>query len=187
MTDFQINDFVIPKDTKDLFKNLTGFSNIKSLFRYGYELEIEEENLLPHRVACIYKPNNYTRKNYLILDNGNISYPILLESSNAKLVFRSEFKVGDQVQLTKTPEIGPHKAPGWQGSKHFLKKGSKAIIHSIEYNGHYNRYSYQLIFNDESWIDLAGFVRPIKEKDKHVYNFSENYIEKITTNTIRGI
>ena len=42
----------------------------------------------------------------------------------------AKFKEGDNVQLAVTPRPFPS---GWNSGKHFIKKGAKATVHSIDY------------------------------------------------------
>jgi len=62
----------------------------------------------------------------------------------------SPFKEGDRVRLVKTPHISPYERHGWMGAKHYLVKGSRAVVREVSiYSG---SYSYAVSFPDESWI-----------------------------------
>jgi hypothetical protein len=81
------------------------------------------------------------------------------------------YKIGDRVQLKSTCKIPD--SSGWYTSRHFLTKGSKAIVRDRGYSD--GQFSFFLEFDDESWIDEKGNVRPVISK--HVFGFGEHSIE----------
>ena len=83
------------------------------------------------------------------------------------------YKVGDRVQLKNTPDI--HEGSGWQGSKQFLVKGAIATVQSCDYCK--GLFVFQLVFDNESWIDMHGQIH--QSDTKHTYLFSENWIEEV--------
>ena len=82
------------------------------------------------------------------------------------------YEVGDHVELLKDVPC----AGGWLACKHFLIRGAKGTIHA---RGYYDgKFSFDVIFDDESWIDDKGEVRPI-ETNKHTFSINETYFRKI--------
>lgn len=83
------------------------------------------------------------------------------------------FQAGDKIKLTRN-----HPCPGaWVNSKHFLIKGGKGVIDSIQYYNERGFYA-DVVFDKESWIDEKGKVRPIS--DKHTYAMDFKYLKKAT-------
>jgi hypothetical protein len=82
------------------------------------------------------------------------------------------FKVGDRVQLKKAPKID--KGSGWSGSQHFLVEGAKATVKSCDW--HKNQFVFTLEFDNESWIDSTGKIRPVTPEHRHVFGFGEGWI-----------
>jgi len=82
------------------------------------------------------------------------------------------YKVGDRVQLKETPDIP--KGSGWYGSRHFLIKGAIATVKALEYRD--DLFCFGLEFDDETWIDMHGEVKPVSAK--HLFYLSENWIEE---------
>lgn len=87
------------------------------------------------------------------------------------------FKVGDTVLLSKTPYIDPDS--GWYHCRHFLVSGSKATIKKIEVNVLKNDLSYDLEFENESFIDRNGDIIPIDLERRHTFCFGGTYFVKI--------
>lgn len=96
------------------------------------------------------------------------------------------FKAGDRVHLAKTPDINPETSWGWMGSKHFLVKGAKGKVTSVDFDADTKKFTALVMFDDESWVPdndygpgkRKGVPVPIEEKDRHVYYFSEDWICK---------
>lgn len=80
------------------------------------------------------------------------------------------FRVGDRVKLRATPDLTD--APGWKGSKHWLVAGAAGIVRARGYTG--GAFSFDVEFDDESWKDDAGVVRPTS--CKHTYGFREHFL-----------
>lgn len=82
---------------------------------------------------------------------------------------------GSRVELAKTPEINAKDSYGWMGSKHFLVEGSVAIVREVDADA--RGFSYQLEFEDESWIDpTTNAVNAIPPERRHVYGFRADYV-----------
>lgn len=90
----------------------------------------------------------------------------------------SKFKIGDRVQLTKTPKIDD--TSGWRGSKHFLIKGAKATVSDLYFRK--SSFYYLLCFDDDSYIDFNGKV--CKTDRKSLFIFSENDLEEAKNDII---
>jgi hypothetical protein len=88
---------------------------------------------------------------------------------------KGRFKVGDRVEIANTPVITDKIAYGWQGGKHFLVKGAKGIIGTIDYyNDHFG---YGVLFDDESWKDAKGVIHPVSERSH--YHFKEENLRSV--------
>lgn len=83
------------------------------------------------------------------------------------------FKVGDRVELAKTPIIGEDSAPGWVGCKHFLIAGAKGVVRERGYCE--DHFVFDVEFDNESWIDKEGKIAPVTLK--HVFRFSEKMLQ----------
>lgn len=81
------------------------------------------------------------------------------------------FKIGDRVELASTPNIDENNAPSWICCKHFLVKGAKGIVRGRGY--YQEQFTFEVEFDNESWIDQEGKVNLVSERNKHVFNFSE--------------
>ena len=86
------------------------------------------------------------------------------------------FRTGDRVALTQTPDITEEKSWGWLGSKHFLIKGAKGIVKSVDYDSG-RGFCAQVVFDDESWIDKEGHRQKLSSPSQ--YSLSEDYLVKI--------
>jgi len=81
------------------------------------------------------------------------------------------FKEGDRVMLCKTPDLS--NAPGWQHCSHFLKRGAGAAVCSRGY--HNGKFTFQIIFDDESWVNShTGTETPVEVDKRHQFRFSED-------------
>lgn len=85
------------------------------------------------------------------------------------------YQVGDKVKLTKTPVI--EKNSGWYGSRHFLIEGAIATITERDY--YQGKFTFFLVFDNETWIDSQGVERAVTENNRHVFGFSEDWINPI--------
>jgi len=86
----------------------------------------------------------------------------------------SKFKLGDMVRLNFTPVITEDHAEGWLGSKHFLKKGCRGIIESVDYD--YDGFTYQFVPFKQTWIDNEG--KKHKVGNQHSFGFSEKHFTR---------
>ena len=83
------------------------------------------------------------------------------------------YKEGDEVELLKDV---PCEGSGWSSCKHFLIRGATATVHSCGYND--GKFTFDVIFDEESWIDDGGEVHPV-ETNKHTFGLNETYFRKI--------
>ena len=81
--------------------------------------------------------------------------------------------VGDKVVLIEN--INPDKNSGWYSSRHFLIKGSKAIVRSVEFYKDYFRIGVE--FDDDSWLDFNQNI--IKRDDKYTFIINSARLKKI--------
>lgn len=87
-----------------------------------------------------------------------------------------QYEKGEKVLLAKTPEI--KQGHGWYHHRHFLVKGTEAVINDIGcgVNGFY----YYLSFPSESWVPDYGEDRsPQLTPNKHLFCLNEEYVKKI--------
>lgn len=99
----------------------------------------------------------------------------LLAAREALLTRYAPFKVGDRVELAVTPKIDADTAYGWLGSKHFLVKGAVGTVRASDVRSD-GRLSFEVEFDDESWIARDGTRRPVNAKD--VYCFGERSLAR---------
>lgn len=99
-----------------------------------------------------------------------------LKNIVSSLYDASPFKVGDIVKLNKDIEINETTRWGWRGREHFLVKGARAEVKSIDWNYTTNNYAYLLEFEDETYIHFQTKEK-IPVKDKGLYYFSINNID----------
>jgi hypothetical protein len=111
-----------------------------------------------------------------------------LECANS-LWEMAPFKVGDRVQLAKTPDINKETSWGWLGAKHFLIKGALATVHSRQfYDAHF---IFGLYFDNDSWLTPEGVKHMRLPKDRGLYMFRAESLSSVseeedTANKIRG-
>lgn len=92
-------------------------------------------------------------------------------------------KVGDRVKLMKTYDPGKEGAPGWEHCKHFMIKNAEAVVDDrgffISSKTGEALFWFDLIFDDESWIDMNGNERYYKPSERHTFRFSEKWVKKL--------
>lgn len=96
----------------------------------------------------------------------------LIECKKALLDLYSPFHPGDRVKLREDEDI--RKSPGWTHCKHFLTRGSRAVVRDIDFrNG--NFYA-DIVFDDDSWIGIDGKKHPANKK--HKFCFLQSKLKK---------
>ena len=80
------------------------------------------------------------------------------------------FKQGDRVALT----VHPNTDNGWSHCKHFLTPGSAGIVQEVDFYD--NHFCADVVFDNESWIDLEGKEQPVTAK--HTFRLWENELLK---------
>lgn len=94
------------------------------------------------------------------------------------------FQIGDRVKLLKSPDY--EKAPGWDKCKHFLVCGAAGVI--VDATCGSSGFVFDVLFDDESWIDTVGRDRPkgsvvpMPGDRKHRFGFREGWLEHVTPN-----
>ncbi len=90
------------------------------------------------------------------------------------------FPVGSWVRLAKDwTTTDPNS--GWRGSQHFLVKGAIAqVMHVEAYDD--GDLKYEITFENESWVDLKGEIRPITQK--HTYSFGGSWLELLNADKL---
>lgn len=86
------------------------------------------------------------------------------------------FQVGDRVVLSRT--YGGDSI-GWQHSRHFLIKGSKATVREVDIDSRSSKFICAIEFDNESWIDSEGIEHMTDPDKKHTFSFNEDWIVKL--------
>jgi hypothetical protein len=112
-----------------------------------------------------------------LLDSGPLHYYLEKLTECREEFFKrcSPFRVGDTVEMVKTPNID--EKSGWWGSRHFLVAGSSATVKSIDFRK--GKFMFDVCFTDESWIGMDGKVTPMKPENRHTFCFSESYFRRV--------
>ena len=84
------------------------------------------------------------------------------------------YNVGDRVELTRTPSAALDPTSGWYQSRHFLKEGSHGTVMGRGYSG--NNFAFDVMFDDESWMDAKGIIHPMEPEHKHVYRIYDEQL-----------
>lgn len=82
------------------------------------------------------------------------------------------FKEGDKVELVKN--IPMDKESGWYSNRHFMIWGAKATV--LERGYHDGMFTFGVMFDNETRIDLNGNEQPVEHK--HIFHISESYFRK---------
>lgn len=110
-----------------------------------------------------------------ILQHGPLDYYVRrLTGAYEFLLTLAPHKVGDHVRLMRTPEISDKKAWGWICGKHFLIEGAEAVVKGVEADS--EGFSYDLTFEDDSWIDSDKVEHPREPEDRGVFRFRQDWI-----------
>jgi len=110
-----------------------------------------------------------------ILSSGPADYYLNVLEDQQKMLFErfAPVKIGDRVKLMKTPDF--EKCYSWKICKHWLKRGAIGTVREVGTYG--DKFTADIIFDDESWIDEKGKIHP--NKPKHTYHFFEGDFKKI--------
>lgn len=98
-----------------------------------------------------------------------------IQESQASMFDRfCPFKVGDRVELAET--INMEEGSGWSRSRHYLVKGSPAVV---SHRGYYKeRFTFEVTFDLESWIpsgfSMPRFPHPVS--GRHLYCLNETHL-----------
>jgi len=122
------------------------------------------ENTLPEMIALITQLEKMAHGNL-----ADLKYHLETANSIWKL---APFKVGDRVQLAKTPDINEKDSWGWMGAKHFLVAGSKATVHNREFYD--ARFVFGLYFDNDSWFDMNKVKH--QSDNKGLYMLSADWL-----------
>ena len=110
------------------------------------------------------------------------------------LLARSPFQIGDTVELAKDPGINEKDTPGWMHCKHFLIKGARAEVRSMDF--YKKSFSYGLWFEKDSWAQESEYCETRKKivrfdppllvptKDKGEFWFNEGYLKLVSKSKI---
>lgn len=107
------------------------------------------------------------------LSGGNLTHWRYVLNNANSLWKRCPYKVGDKVQLNKTPEISFEKSWGWMGGKHFLIEGAVAKVADRQfYDG---QFVFGLMFDNETWISPTDGKLNLPYS-KCIYSFGESWL-----------
>ena len=136
-------------------------------------------NCFKNYCETIKKANDMLEKVLEVGSNGPLDFYLNKINEYINVLFDrfAPFKVGDRVELIKTPIINEKESWGWLSSKHFLVKGALATVKDVDYED--GKFIVDVIFDEESWIDDKGKKRKIENKDKHTYCISEKSIRRV--------
>jgi hypothetical protein len=122
-----------------------------------------EENLSElHRLITVLSDPNFL----YLLRKHEVAYKAVIEHY-------ARFKVGERIQLVRAPDFS--KAPGWQGSQHFLIAGARGTVMESDISVNSGKLRYNFEFDSESWRDAQGIIHPIAVR--HMYSFGEDMLE----------
>ena len=82
------------------------------------------------------------------------------------------FQIGDRVEMLRDVEV--KESSGWYTCRHFLIRGGKATINNRGYSN--GKFSFDVVFDDETWIDGNGDEKPVHTK--HTFGLNETYFRK---------
>jgi hypothetical protein len=125
------------------------------------------EETLPQLIELVEQLEKLTRGNL-----ADLKYHLQTANSIWRL---APFKVGDRVQLAKTPNINEKDSWGWMGAKHFLIKGAAATVQVREFYD--ASFVFGLHFDDDSWLTPEG-VKHMHDK-KGLYMFRAAMLEPL--------
>jgi hypothetical protein len=112
-----------------------------------------------------------------LISSGEYAYKMEFVLKNHASLFDRfcPHKVGDRVALSKDLGITQDAHPGWFPSKHFLMVGAVGTVINADY--YEEKFRFGVSFDDDSWIDLKGVVRPRPDHQRGVYVLSEDVLE----------
>jgi len=88
----------------------------------------------------------------------------------------AKFKEEDKVKMAATRKVDPIKEWGWTNIRHLLKKGSRATIKAVWYED--KKFRYLIEFEETSWIDDNGNIKPNSDNHKTQISISEKWLTK---------
>lgn len=116
------------------------------------------------------------------LGSGDVIYHLRKHAAAYKAVLThyARFKVGDRVQLAKTPNISEKNAPGWLGSQHLLVRGAPGTVVSADFSlSGEGALRYGVQFDNESVRAKDGTCYEVDPKKRHEYSFGEEWLEPL--------
>ena len=84
----------------------------------------------------------------------------------------AKFQPGDRVRLKEAPNCDN----SWSHSKHFLIEGAVGTVIEHDYRPDRGGYVYDVMFDNESRIDMQGNVIPIEKK--HTYCLRQKILRR---------
>lgn len=140
----------------------------------GQSEEITEEVPTATSVQVARLRAYLTQLRQLSADSADLIYAMEKFAASHELLLSryAKFHKEDRVALRITPQIDERTAPGWMGSKHFLKAGVQGAVRDVDV--HDGKFYYQIVFDNESYIDLYGQEHPCTRR--HQYCLSEEML-----------
>jgi hypothetical protein len=87
----------------------------------------------------------------------------------------SPFKIGDRVELIKTPIINEKEGWGWLSFKHMLVKGAVGTVKESEFYS--KKFRFCIEFDEDTWHNTVLNIYE-KREPKGLFNFSEDFLVK---------
>ena len=118
----------------------------------------------------------YINKGISVLSSGPMSYYLEKNEAIVNEFFKrcAPFRAGDAVEITI--DIDFEKSFGWKSCSHFLRKGDKAVVESIDF---YNDLFWAEIKPiNQTWINASDGTHH-KLNPPHIFTFSENMCRKV--------
>lgn len=121
-----------------------------------------------------------------LLSRGPLEYYLteLIAAHDLLMTRFAPFKTGDRVMLTKAPIMSADH--GWKPCAHFLVRGSTGTVVNADCGS--KGFQFGVVFDDESTTvgyaigDLKiGDRVPVSPERRHVFAFSESYLEHVLT------
>jgi hypothetical protein len=113
-----------------------------------------------------------------LLDSGPLDYYLRrLTACYRALLTLAPYQKGARVCLTKTPMISDKERWGWLCGKHFLMTGAVATVVNVEHDG--VRFSYDLVFDADSWVDHHKVIHPRPESQRGTFCFEAEWFERL--------
>jgi hypothetical protein len=113
-----------------------------------------------------------------MLSGGPLTYYLetLTDCYDLLITRYAPFKVGQVVELSKTPTISETEAPGWISAEHFLIEGARGIVREVEADG--KGFRFMVTFENESWINAQKQEIRVYASARRLFMFREDCLRE---------